>query len=67
MTLLMRDQENLDRGIEIGEKRGEKRGEYDAKVRIARNMLSENFETSVISRVSGLTLEEIATLKSPAP
>jgi len=60
MTLLMRDQENLDKGIEIGEKRGE----YSAKIEIAMNMLVENFEVPVISRVSGLTLEEITALKN---
>ncbi len=31
MTLLMRDQENLDRGIAIGEKRGEKRGREEGE------------------------------------
>jgi len=62
MTLLMRDQENLDKGIEIGEKRGREAGEKAEKILIAKNMLKEGCNIEFIQKITGLSAKEIGTL-----
>ena len=54
-------------GEAIGEKRGEKRGkklgERNSKIEIAHNLLKENMEISMISKVTGLSIETIKDLQ----
>ena len=56
------------RGIAIGEERGiaigEERGKQRAKIRIAKNMLRENFPDDLISELTGLPISEINKLKA---
>ncbi len=58
------------RGIKLGEKRGEakglakglSRGEQQSKLRIASQMKLEKFEPGQISKLTGLSLEEVEAL-----
>ena len=42
---------------------GEAKGEKNKSMEIAKNMLKENVEKTLISKVTGLSLEEIENLK----
>ena len=42
---------------------GEAKGEKNKSIEIAKNMLKENVEKKLISKVTGLSLEEIKNLK----
>lgn len=50
-------------GYEDGLKEGEALGEKNSKIEIAKNMLRENIDIEVISKVTELTQEEIEKLK----
>ncbi|MDR1150175.1 MAG: Rpn family recombination-promoting nuclease/putative transposase, partial [Clostridiales bacterium] len=45
-------------------KEGREEGERKGKIEIARNLLEEGFATEQITRITGLTIEEIKTLKN---
>ena len=51
--------EGLEKGIEKGLEKGRKQTQYD----IAKNMLSENVDIDTIIRFTGLSEEEITSLK----
>ena len=55
--------EGLYEGIEQGIEKGRSEGLYEGKSETAMRMLSEGFEIPVISRISGLSLDEIEALK----
>ncbi len=55
--------EGIERGIEKGIERGITKGITKGKSETAMRMLSEGFEMPVISRISGLSLDEIEALK----
>ena len=50
-------------GIEEGLKEGLKEGEKKGKIEMARNMLKDNVDINIISKYSGLSIEEINKLK----
>ena len=58
----------FEKGFAIGEERGiaigEERGKQRAKIRIAKNMLRENFPDDLISELTGLPISEINKLKT---
>jgi len=59
MTLLMRDQENIDKGFQIGREAGQ----HEKAVQIARGMLLKGLDVDTIIELTGLTSEEINTLQ----
>ncbi|MBF8246418.1 MAG: hypothetical protein ISN64_00260 [Rickettsia sp.] len=52
-------------GIQQGIQRGMQRGRQEEQHEIAKNMLSEKVDLNLISRVTGLSLEEIKSLQQP--
>ena len=52
-----------DEGYKCGRKDGIAEGEAKGKTEIAKNMLKENVNIELISKVTGLSLEEIEKLK----
>ena len=52
-----------DEGYRQGKEDGKLEGRVEEKTEIAKNMLKENVEKTLISRVTGLSLEEIENLK----
>ena len=60
----IRDEMNIRySGYVDGMADGEAKGERNKSIEIAKNMLKENVEKTLISRVTGLSLEEIENLK----
>ncbi|MCK5102164.1 MAG: Rpn family recombination-promoting nuclease/putative transposase [Cyclobacteriaceae bacterium] len=53
----------IKKGEEIGIKKGEKIGIKKGKIKIAKMMLKENIEISLIAKMTGLTEKEIKELK----
>lgn len=56
MTLLMRDQENIEKGREEGRE--------ETTIRIAKNMLLSGLSVDMIAKTTGLLVEQIETLKN---
>ncbi len=52
------------RGIEKAEARAIEKGRMEVKIETVKSMLLEGFEVSVISRITGLSEDEILELKS---
>ncbi len=50
------------KGLELGLEQGRAEGEAQKQREIAKRMLQENIEKSVITKVTGLSLEEIEKL-----
>ena len=48
---------------DLGRQEGEAKGKEETQLEIAKNMLKENIDISVISRVTGLDIETIQKLK----
>ena len=57
-----RERKGLELGREQGLKQGRAEGEAQKQREIAKRMLQENIEKSVITKVTGLSLEEIENL-----
>lgn len=53
----------IEQGIEQGIQQGMEKGSIQEKENIARNMLKEGIDINIISKVTGLTLEQINNLK----
>ena len=51
------------KGLEEGEKKGIKKGLKEGKIEIAKNMLKKGYKIEDIVEISGLSIEEIETLK----
>lgn len=51
-----------ERGEERGEKRGEKRGEEKKGLDVAKKMIKENFDISLIEKITGLSKETIKSM-----
>lgn len=49
-------------GEERGEKRGEKRGEEKKGLDVAKKMIKENFDISLIEKITGLSKETIKSM-----
>ena len=54
--------EGLKQGEEKGLKKGEEKGKQEKAKEMARNMLKDNVDITIISRYTGLTIEEIQEL-----
>ena len=54
--------EGLKKGLQRGLKQGLKQGKEEGKKEMARNMLRDNVDITIISRYTGLTIEEIQKL-----
>lgn len=54
----------IDDGIEQGIKQGIKQGKKSSKIEIAQNMLSKKMDISLISEITGFSIEEIKKLKN---
>jgi predicted transposase/invertase (TIGR01784 family) len=52
-------EEGIEKGIEKGEKRGIEKGEKKAKLEIAKKLISQGVDNSIISLSTGLTEKEI--------
>ena len=52
----------LESGVEIGKKRGIEQGRQDEKIQIAKNLLMQKVDLEIISKATGLTIEEIKNL-----
>ena len=55
--------EGKKEGIEEGREEGLKEGEKKGKIEMAKNMLKDNVDINIISKYSGLSIEEITLLK----
>ena len=55
--------EGEKKGLKEGEKKGKIEGERNKSIEIARNMLKDNVDINIISKYSGLNVEEIEGLK----
>ena len=67
MTLMMRDKENIQKGIELGRNEGIKLGrsegiELEKRTTVIK-MLKKGFDMELISELSGLSHEEIEKLR----
>ena len=56
-------EQGIEQGIEKGLEQGIEQGSEKEKINIARNMLKENMNISLISKLTGLTEEKINNLK----
>lgn len=56
-------EESYSKGIERGIKQGIEQGTKDSKLEIAKNMLKDNISIELISKFTGLSVEEIESLK----
>ena len=56
--------QGLKQGLEQGLDQGLKQGLEQGKIDTAKKMLEENIDINIISKVTGLTTEEIANLNS---
>ena len=57
------EQSSIEYAQDEGFKHGEAKGKKEQKIEIAKNMLKENSSIEFISKVTGLSREEIETLK----
>ena len=57
-------QQGLKQGLKQGIEQGIERGSLKEKNEIARNMLKENINIEIISKVTGLNIEQIKKLES---
>lgn len=55
-------EEGLKEGEEIGLKKGEEKGKKETKYQMAKQMLNENLDIDLITRITGLTKEELLQL-----
>ena len=69
-VLEMIDEENkmlIEKGRRLGKKEGKKEGIKEGKIKntkeIAKKMLNENVEIELISRITGLTMQELKKIK----
>ena len=56
-------EKGIKEGVEIGREEGIKVGSKNEKISLARNMLKEGLDIKLISRLSGLSIEEIKNLQ----
>ena len=56
-------EEGLKEGLKEGEKKGKIEGEKNKSIEIAKNMLKDNVDINIISKYSGLSIEEINKIK----
>lgn len=61
--LLYAEKVGREQGIEQGTQEGIKEGVQKEKIEIAKSMLKENLELSLISKITGLSLDQINQLK----
>ena len=57
-------EEGKKRGEKIGEERGEKNGKKEKTVEIAKKLLEKNIDIEIIIETTGITREELETLKN---
>ena len=57
------EKKGLKKGLKDGLDKGLKEGERNKSIEIARNMLNLNIDINVISKSTGLSIEEINKLK----
>ena len=55
--------EGLNKGLKEGLDKGLKEGEKNKSIEIAKNMLKDNVDINIISKYSGLSIDEINNLK----
>ena len=55
-------QQGIHRGIELGKEEGLKKGKEAEKKSIAQNMLEMKMDKEIISKVTGLTMDEIENM-----
>lgn len=64
MSLAMK--QGLQQGMQQGLELGKQEGEYTKTLEIARNMLAQGLDSSMIATITGLTLEQIIELRAQA-
>ena len=57
------EQASIEYAQNEGYRQGEAKGKVERNIEIAKNMLKENINIELISKVTGLSLEEIENLK----
>ena len=57
-------EEGIKRGIKQGIEQGMNVGKKEEKIKIAKNMLKENLDIALISKITDLTEEEIKNLEN---
>ena len=55
--------EGLAEGLAEGKAEGIQQGSYQSKIQIAKNMIEENMDINLISKLTGLKVEEINSIK----
>ncbi len=56
-------QKGMEQGIQKGMEQGKMKGEIEKAIKIARNLLNQNIDLNVIAISTGLSIEEIESLK----
>ena len=56
------EQRGVEKGFEKGTKEGTQQGIKNRNIEIAKNMIKENIDIDIISKITGLTKEEIEKL-----
>ena len=56
-------EESFNDGVKQGVKKGIEKGKKEANIEMAKKMLENNFEIIIISKITGLSKEEILKLK----
>ena len=56
-------QEGLQKGKQKGEEKGVREGRKEEKILISRSILNEGFDVKAISKITGLTVEEVQALE----
>ncbi len=59
----LHDRDNFRRGLKEGFSQGISPGSQQTKIETAKNLLKENISPEIISRTTGLSIEEITSLK----
>jgi predicted transposase/invertase (TIGR01784 family) len=55
--------QKFDDGVRVGEEKGKKEGEKQAKIAVAREMLSDKVDINTIAKFTGLSINEIKDLQ----
>ena len=56
--------EGLDEGISLGIEQGIEKGIEKNKIEIVKNMLDKNLDINLITKITGLSIEEINKIKN---
>jgi len=58
----MRERANRDAAFEKGKKEGKKEGEQKKALEVARKLLAEGLDPTIVAKTTGISLDDLATL-----